>query len=327
MMDHPSRLPKIVALAGGVGGAKLAHGLQMALPKGALSVVVNTGDDFSLWGLNISPDLDTVMYTLAGLANQAQGWGLEGDSYNGMEMMQKYGRDTWFRLGDKDVSTHLLRTSMLTQGRTLTEVTADLADSLGVPSRILPVCDERLETMIQTPDGLLDFQQYFVAHRHADKVTGVTFRHDVDAVPLLTRESALAIADAEAIIFCPSNPFVSIGPILWVAGARDALAQALAPKVAVSPIIGGAAIKGPAAAMLESLGHEVSAVGVAALYKGVIDGMVIDKVDSALAPRIRNLGMEVEVTDTFMKTEEDRATLASSVLAFSNRLAQARQAE
>lgn len=292
----------------------------MVLPVGALSVVVNTGDDFSLWGLQISPDIDTVMYTLAGLANSAQGWGLEGDTWNGMEMMRRYGRDTWFRIGDNDVSTHILRTHMLQQGRTITEITADLAGSLGVPSRILPMCNEQIETMIQTPDGLLDFQQYFVAHQHSDKVTGVTFRHN--AVPILTAESEQAIAEAGAIVFCPSNPFVSIGPILWVQGSRATLAHAKAPKVAVSPIIGGAAIKGPAADMLESLGHEVSAVGVAEIYKGILDGMVIDTVDEALASRIRDLGMEVEVTATLMKTEQDRATLASSVLAFCNRLAQ-----
>lgn len=313
----------IVALAGGVGGAKLAHGLQMVLPEGALSIVVNTGDDFSLWELQISPDLDTVMYTLAGLADKAQGWGLEGDSWNGMEMMQRYGRDTWFRLGDKDISTHILRTQMLHQGHTLTEITDDLSRSLGVLSRILPMCNEQIETMIQTPHGLLDFQQYFVAHRHADRVTGITFKHD--ALPTLTPESAQAIAEAEAIIFCPSNPFVSIGPILWIQGGRDALAQARAPKVAVSPIIGGVAVKGPAAGMLESMGHEVSAVGVAAIYRGIIDGMVIDTADSALAPRIRDLGMEVEITATFMQTEQDRATLASSVLAFCKRLGQRAQ--
>lgn len=320
---HPA--PNVVALAGGVGGAKLAHGLQMALPSGALSVVVNTGDDFSLWGLSISPDLDTVMYTLGGVSNREQGWGLEGDSWNGMEMMQRYGRDTWFRLGDRDVATHMLRTQMLAQGRTITEVTADLSASLDIPSRILPMCDEQIETMIRTPDGLLDFQQYFVAHRHADTVTGVEFKHS--EMPTLTPQSAQAIAEAKAIVFCPSNPFVSIGPILWIQGGKDALARSNAPKVAVSPIIGGAAIKGPAAGMLQSLGHEVSAVGVAEIYRGVIDGMVIDTVDEALAPRIRSLGMEVEVMPTFMQNEEDRATLALSVLAFCNRLSQQRRGE
>lgn len=318
MSTSSNLAPRVVALAGGVGGAKLAHGLQMTLPPGSLSVIVNTGDDLTLWGLHISPDLDTVMYTLAGLANKAQGWGLEGDTWSGKAMMERYGRDTWFSLGDMDVTTHVLRTDMLHSGRSLTEVTADLASSLGVPSRILPMCDERVETLVDTPGGTLDFQEYFVRHRHADTVTAISYRYE--GHPDLTAEAGEALDQADAIIFCPSNPFVSIGPILWVDGVPEALKKSATPKVAVSPIIGGTAIKGPAASMLQSLGHEVSALGVAQIYKGVIDGMVIDTVDEALAPRIRDLGMQVEITKTLMQSDEDRAALASSVLQFCSRL-------
>jgi LPPG:FO 2-phospho-L-lactate transferase len=309
----------VAALAGGVGGAKLAHGLQMALPRAALSVVVNTADDFHLWGLRISPDLDTVMYTLAGLANRAQGWGLEGDTSAGMEMLERYGRDAWFRLGDMDMVTHVLRTHMLRDDRTLTEVTRNLASNLGVPTSILPMCDERVETLVQTPEGSLDFQEYFVRRRHADTVTGVLFRGIAYSQP--TAEALAAIAGAEAIILCPSNPIVSIGPILAVPGMREALLSAPAPRVAVSPIVGGPALKGPAASMLESLGHEVSAFGVAEIYAGLVDGMVIDRVDEALAPRIEALGMSVEIADTIMKSEGDRRALAETALRFSAAIA------
>jgi LPPG:FO 2-phospho-L-lactate transferase len=316
---------KALALAGGVGGAKLAYGLQMALPQGSLSVVVNTGDDFKLWGLHISPDLDTVMYTLAGRANRAQGWGIEGETWSASEMLAEYGRDTWFRLGDKDIVTHVLRTQMLHEGKTLTEATRDLASALGVTTDILPMSDEPVETLIQTPEGSLDFQEYFVRRRHADTVTGVLFRGIAYSQP--TQEVLAAIAAAEAIIFCPSNPIVSIGPILSVPGVREALAASLAPKVAVSPIVGGAALKGPAADMLASLGHEVSPLGVAAMYYDLIDGIIIDRIDEAYAPRIRELGIEVEITDTIMKGDDDRRALAETSLRFCNRLAAARQIE
>jgi LPPG:FO 2-phospho-L-lactate transferase len=303
-----------IAFAGGVGGAKLAHGLQMALPEGALSVVVNTGDDFRLWGLHISPDLDTVMYTLAGLANPVQGWGLAGDTWQGLEMMARYGRDAWFRLGDMDMVTHILRTQLLGEGRTLTQVTQDLSSSLGMKSNILPMCDRPVETLIRTPQGDLDFQDYFVRRRHADTVTGVVFRSKNEARP--TQEVEDAIAGTPAIIFCPSNPIVSIGPILAVPGLLDLLKGSNAPIVAVSPIIGGAALKGPAADMLQSLGHEVSPYGVASIYKDIIDGIIIDNIDVEYAPRIRDLGIEVEISDTIMKSDADRRALAETALRF-----------
>jgi LPPG:FO 2-phospho-L-lactate transferase len=292
----------------------------MALPEGGLTVVVNTGDDFSLWGLHISPDLDTVMYTLAGLANHVQGWGLEGDSWQGLEMMARYGRDAWFRLGDMDMVTHVLRTQTLREGRNLTEVTADLASSLGIKSHILPMCDQQVETVVKTAQGELDFQDYFVRRRHADRVAGVLFRGIETAHPSAQVEQA--ISSAPAIIFCPSNPIVSIGPILALPGMAGALKASKAPKIAVSPIVGGAALKGPAADMLQSLGHDVSPYGVASIYAGIIDGMIIDTVDARYAPAIRDMGIEVEISDTIMKSEADRRALAETALGFCERLAQ-----
>lgn len=318
-----SPIRKITALAGGVGGAKLASGLQAALPEGSLSVVVNTADDFRLWGLHISPDLDTVMYTLAGIANPETGWGIASDTWNGMEMLSQYGRDAWFRLSDRDIVTHVLRTQELKSGRTLTEITAGLSHPLAVPTRILPMCDEPVETMVETPDGTLPFQDYFVRRRHADIVTGVTFRGIESA--RATPTALLALQEAGAIVFCPSNPIVSIGPILALSGFRDTLEACNAVKVAVSPIVGGAALKGPAADMLRTLGHEVSPVGVAAIYRGLIDGMIIDNEDAALASRIEELGIKVHVTDTIMRDEATRKALAEETLHFCGVLSEQRQ--
>ncbi len=323
MLTLASDTLRIAALAGGVGGARLADGLQEALEAGALSVIVNTGDDFKLWGLHISPDLDTVMYTLAGLADPVQGWGLERDTWMTLEMVERYGRDPWFRLGDMDLATHILRTQMLNEGRSITEATGDLAAALGVPSHILPMCNEEVQTKVSTPDGMLDFQEYFVRRRHADPVTGISYQYSL--VPQMTPQVGLAIEEAGAIVLCPSNPFVSIDPILQVEGMRAALARSSAPIVAVSPIVGGAAVKGPAADMMRSLGHEVSPVGVARLYRGLVDGMVIDTVDGALAPRIRDLGMEVEVTRTVMKDRAGRQALAADVMNFCRRLGPAKE--
>ncbi len=252
---------KVVALAVGVGGAKLAHGFQLALDDPSnLTIIGNTADDFELYGLHISPDLDTVLYTLAGIANPATGWGIAGDSFATLEMVGRYTGEPWFQLGDRDFATHIVRTERLRLGESLTSVTAALARALGVRASIVPMSDDPVATMIDTPDGRLDFQQYFVAHRHADEVTGVHFAGIETARPSPTVLDALAAAGA--IVFCPSNPIVSIGPILAVPGMQAALAGSTAPKVAVSPIVGGEALKGPAAQMLAGLGHEVSAAGV-----------------------------------------------------------------
>jgi LPPG:FO 2-phospho-L-lactate transferase len=309
---------RVCAFAGGVGGAKLAAGLEAALSPGDLSIVVNTADDFNLWGLRICPDLDTVMYTLAGLANPETGWGVANDSFAALGMISAYDEDTWFKLGDKDLATHILRTERLRTRRRLTEVTAELAEALGVSTALLPMCDEPVSTMLKTPEGLLDFQEYFVRRGQRDEVLGVYLRGIEEArVP---EEVVGAVDEAEAIIFCPSNPIVSIGPILAVPGMRELLAGSPAPKVAVSPIIGGRALKGPADRMLCSLGHEVSATGVARMYAGLIDGMVIDRIDGEEEDSILELGMQILVTEAVMSDGPDRERLARKVLRFCSRL-------
>jgi len=308
-------MTRVVALAGGVGGAKLAHGLLRALPPGALTVLVNTADDFTIHGLHVSPDLDTVLYTLAGLANPQTGWGLAGDTYATLEMLARYGAaDTWFQIGDRDFATHIFRTQRLQAGEPLSAVTAALGSALGVPSTLLPMTDTPVATVVETDAGRLAFQDYFVRRHHSDPVRGLTFAGIAEAQPPLGLGPALA--EADAVVFCPSNPLVSIGPILAVPGIRDRIAGCRAPRVAVSPIVGGKALRGPADQMLATLGHEVSAAGVARIYAGLIDGMVIDEADAALAPQIADLGMRVAVAPTVMHDEADRVALAEVVLGF-----------
>ena len=305
---------RVCALAGGVGGAKLSAGLQDALAPGDLSVVVNTADDFDPWGLRVCPDLDTVMYTLAGVANPETGWGMAGESFAFLAMLSEYGEDAWFRLGDRDLATHVLRTQRLREGATLTGTMRDLSSALGVPGPILPMCDEKVSTMLKTPAGLLEFQEYFVRRRQTDEVLGVDLVGIEDARP--TDAALEAVSGADVVVFCPSNPVVSLGPILSVPGMRDALAAAPAPKVAVSPIVGGRALKGPADRMLSSLGHEVSSAGVAALYAGLLDGMVVDRADGGQRGEIEGLGMRVLSTDAVMHDPADRERLAREVLEF-----------
>jgi len=302
----------IVALAGGVGGAKLAHGLYRALPPDTLTVIGNTADDFELWGLHISPDLDTVMYTLAGIANGETGWGVAGDTWQMIDQLGCYGYNTWFRLGDRDVATHIARTEQLRAGRTLTDVTQGLAHALGIKAALLPMCDEPVMTMVDTPVGQLQFQDYFVRRRHQDQVDAVSFRGIEQAtVPPQVGE---AMSQAAALIFCPSNPIVSIGPILAVPHMRDLIADSRATKIAVSPIVGGKALKGPAEQMLRGLGYDVSARGVAALYHHLVDVFVIDHADAEQQQEIEGLGMRVLVTNTVMHTDNDREQLAKEIL-------------
>lgn len=304
----------IVALAGGVGGAKLAHGLYALLPPDILSVIVNTGDDLELLGLRICPDADTVMYTLAGIANPQTGWGVVNDTLYTQNMLARYGYDMWFRLGDTDFATHIARTEQLRAGRSLTAVTQHLASALGIRAALLPMCNEPVATLVDTPDGRLNFQDYFVRRQHRDPVTGIVFDGIEQAT--VTPEICAAIAGAEAIIFCPSNPIVSIGPILDVAELRDQLRAAGAPIVAVSPIIGGKALKGPAEQMLVGLGYDSSALGVAKLYRNLVHGFVIDHADAEQQAAIEALGMRVLVTDAVMRDEADRQRLAQEVLGF-----------
>jgi LPPG:FO 2-phospho-L-lactate transferase len=305
---------KVLALAGGVGGAKLAAGLDAVLPPGDLAVVVNTADDFDLWDMRICPDLDTVMYTLAGIANPETGWGVENESFAVLDMLSCYGEDAWFKLGDRDLATHILRSARLRAGEPLTKITADLSDALGVRSAILPMCDEPVATVLDTPDGPLEFQEYFVRRVQRDEVLGIELRGIEDARP--TDAVLDALAAAELVVFCPSNPAVSIGPILAVPGMRKALAASRGSTTAVSPIVGGRALKGPADRMLASLGHEVSAAGVARMYEGLVYRMVIDMMDEEERAEIEGLGMRVLATDAIMRDAPDRARLAREVLEF-----------
>ena len=301
---------RVTVLAGGVGGAKLAHGFQQVEPAGALTVVVNVADDFELWGLHISPDLDTVMYTLAGLADPTTGWGIAGDTHAALAAIERLGGETWFRIGDQDLATHLRRSQLLADGQSLTDATRSLVDSLNVPTRILPATDDRLRTIIEADAAELEFQTYFVRRGQRDEVRGVRFDGIEGARP--TREALEAVRQADLLVFAPSNPIVSIGPILELPGMRQAVRAVRS--VAVSPIVAGLALKGPADRMLTSLGHESSALGVARLYAGLVDCFVIDEADAALAPAIEALGMSVRVLPTVMRSDADRAALAQAIL-------------
>ncbi len=308
---------KILALAGGVGGAKLARGLARKLVPEALTVVVNTGDDFSHFGLHVSPDLDTVMYTLAGRDNPETGWGLAGETWNFMEALEALGVETWFRLGDQDLATHVERTRLLAGGKTLSQVTEALSARIGVRHAIVPMSDDAVRTMLDTDRGRLEFQDYFVRRRAQPVVSGIDFAGIADASPSPAFVAALNDDGLAAIIVCPSNPILSLQPILDLPGVRALLAGRRAPLVAVSPIIGGKTVKGPAAAVMRSLGHEPSAAGIAAFYRDLaLDGLVIDTVDAVAADAIRTGGAEVLVTDAIMRDAEDSARLAGEVLSF-----------
>ena len=314
----------ILALAGGVGGAKLAAGLQAALEAPAeLLTVVNTGDDFEHLDLQICPDLDTVMYTLSGRANPETGWGLAGETWNFLEALGALGGEDWFRLGDRDLATHVERTRRLRAGETLSRITGDLAARLGVPSRIAPMSDDPVRTFVETPEGELPFQEYFVRRACGPPVRGLRFEGAAAARMSTSFESALADPALEAVVICPSNPYLSVDPILAVPGVRAALVGCTAPVIAVSPIVGGRAIKGPAAKIMGELGVEVSAAAVAARYRDLVDGFVLDETDRALAAAIESegaAGARVGVEQTVMRTDEDRIRLAARILEFARLL-------
>ncbi len=310
--------PTVVALAGGVGGARLAEGLQAHLGS-RLAVVVNTADDCDRHGLRVMPDHDTVLYTLAGVEQAALGWGIEGDTHAVMDQLGAYGEPTWFSLGDRDLALHIVRTAALRKGARPTEACLAAQRSLGLAARILPMTDEPVATAVATDDGWLEFQEYFVHRRQAPEVRALRFDGIEAARP--TPEVAAALDEAAAIIVGPSNPLVSIGPILAVPGMREGIAAARArgvPVAAVSPIIGGRALKGPADRMLASLGHESSALGVARLYADIVDVFVLDAADAALAPEIEALGVRALVIDTVMGDDASRALLADEVLRLLN---------
>jgi LPPG:FO 2-phospho-L-lactate transferase len=307
-------MTRIVALAGGVGGAKMAQGLLHAFDDVELTVVVNTADDFELFGLRISPDLDTVMYTLGEIANPATGWGIAGDTRGTLDGIAAYGVETWFLIGDRDFATDILRTAWLREGLRLTEVTRRLSEGLGIPAKIVPMTDDPVATMVQTPDGELTFQDYFVRRQQQDMVTGVTFTGIEQASA--TQEALDAIESAELIVFCPSNPIVSIGPLLAIPELRAAVERSHAPRIAVSPIVAGKALKGPADKMLASLGYEASAASVASILRPLIDGYVLDERDADAIPAIESLGLPAQALQTIMGGRDDRARLGREVIEF-----------
>jgi len=312
--------PKVVALAGGVGGAKLADGLMQLLGD-QLSVVINTADDFQHMGLHISPDIDTVTYTLAGIANPATGWGIKDESWNFLDQVMKLGGPGWFALGDRDLAIHVLRSERVRAGERLTRITDDMARAFGISARLLPMCDEPVQTMVETAEGLLPFQDYFVG-RHCDiAVSGFSFDGIEQARVTMEVRNALDSNALQAVIFCPSNPYVSIGPILELKGLKAQLRETNAPIIAVSPIIGGKAVKGPAARMMQELGVDASATSVAKIYHGLIDGLVIDEEDRHLVEDISTMGIAVHVAPTLMHNREDRKTLAETCLSFADDLA------
>jgi LPPG:FO 2-phospho-L-lactate transferase len=305
---------KVALLAGGTGGAKLAHGFAQVLPPGDLSVIVNVADDTERHGLLVCPDLDTILYTLAGLADREQGWGVAGDTHTALGMLERLGEEAWFQIGDADLAVHVRRNHLLQRGLSLTDAVADMAAALGVGTRLLPATDDRLRTHVLTEQGEIEFQTYFVRHRQADEVRGLRLEGVEDA--RATPAALAALAAAELVVIGPSNPLVSIGPILAVAEMREAVAGSGAWRVGVSGIVAGQAIRGPADRMLGSLGHEVSARGVARLYAGLLDAFVVDEADARLAGPIREeLGIEMAVLPTVMRSDADRARLAGDLMA------------
>ena len=302
----------ITALCGGVGAARFLVGLVDVVPPESVTAVVNTGDDLVLHGLHISPDLDTVTYTLAGAINPETGWGLAGETWQAMTALDRYGGESWFRLGDRDLGTHLFRTHRLRGGTTLTEVTAEITKAWDLAIRVLPMSDDPVRTKVVVDGEELDFQDYFVARRHSVPVTAVRFDGADDAAP---GPGVLeAIAGADTVVICPSNPIVSIGPLLAVPGIRDALIQRRGTTAAVSPIVGGQALKGPADRMLTELGHEASVVGVARLYAPLASVLVIDEADAELAAAVERVGVRCVVTKTVMHGAPEAAALARTTL-------------
>jgi len=311
----------IVALAGGVGGARLAVGLAGVLAPAELTVVVNTGDDFEHLGLAVSPDLDTVMYTLAGVANPALGWGRADETWNFMSALAELGGDTWFRLGDRDLAVHVMRTELKRGGMPLSQITRQLMASFGIAHPVLPMTDSPVRTRVRTADGRdLAFQDYFVKLRCKPRITGFRFvgSRTAQTPPALRR---LLRSPIEAVVLCPSNPYVSIAPILSIGELRRSLAERTFPVVGVSPIVGGAAVKGPAAKMMRELGARASALGVALHYGESVDGWVIDREDARLQRAIERAGARVIVTDTLMTNRRKSVALAKRVIAFARSLA------
>lgn len=311
---------RYLALSGGVGGAKLALGLSHVLTPETLRIVVNTGDDFEHLGLTICPDLDTLMYTLSGQGNPETGWGRAGETNTFMTALEQLGGDTWFFMGDGDLATHVERTRRLKAGQSLSQVTAELAERLGIKIPITPMSDSSVRTVVETPNGPMPFQHYFVREHCAPTALGFHFAGAADAKPHPEFMASLRNAGLAGVIVCPSNPFVSVDPILALPGIKTALKDCGAPVVAVSPIVGGQALKGPAAKMMAELGLDVSALSVAQHYGKLLDGFVLDRADAALEANVTALGLEVLVTNTVMTALDDRIALAREVTNFCARI-------
>lgn len=302
----------IVVITGGTGGAKFVQGLQACVPPEELTCIVNTGDDLTWWGLHVSPDLDSITYALAGRLSKQRGWGVEGDTFECLQVMKQLGAPGWFQIGDRDLALHVTRTGLLAQGKSLSEATATIAASFGIRSRILPMSDARVETRIATDHRELSFQEYFVRERYQVPVHAVRFEGaaSAKAAPGVVD----AILSADAVLIAPSNPITSIGPILAVPAIKQALQATAAPVGAVSPIVGGAAVSGPAGELMAVRGLEVSALGIAAAYRDFLDVLVMDDRDLSLRPRAERLGLAVLCTNTIMKTEQDKSELARAAL-------------
>ncbi len=307
-MAEPSR---ITVLAGGIGAARFLAGLQRVVPPGSITAICNVGDDLEWLGLKVCPDIDSVLYTLAGLEG-AEGWGVRDDTRHALDALRALGGESWFGIGDIDLAAHLFRTQQLRQGATLSDATAALVRAHGIGITVIPVTDDSHPTVVQTAEGDLAFQDYFVRRRAAVPITGVSFPGAATATP--APGVVEAIRDCDLLCIAPSNPFVSISPLLALPQVAAAVRESRGQRVAISPIVGGAAIKGPAAAMLAALGHEVSALGVARLYAGLVDLFVLDTVDAALVPAIQALGMDTVAVDTMMTGDEGRERVARNVL-------------
>ena len=303
---------KVTALAGGVGASKFLDGLSRAMPPEDISIIVNTGDDAEFFGVYVSPDVDIVTYTLAGIVHPERGWGIAEDTFHTLEMMARYRGPQWFNLGDRDLATCLHRTELLRQGRTLTEIAEEIRTALGVQSRILPMTDSFVPTTVLTRQGPLTFQEYFVRHRTQIPITGLRFENIATARP--TAAVIEAIMEADAIILCPSNPLISIGPILTVPMIRNLLMETAAVVAAISPIVGGVSLKGPTDRMLTELGLEVSAAQVARLYEEFLDVYLLDEQDSAAREEIEQMGLKVAVTNTVMRGPDEKLGLAQATL-------------
>lgn len=304
----------ITVLTGGTGGAKFVDGLRQAVSPEELTIVVNTGDDLLWWGLYVSPDIDSITYVLAGLLSKERGWGVKGDTFQCLQAMGQLGQPIWFHTGDRDLAVHLLRSQLLAQGRTLSETTREIADRLDVKARILPMTDSRVETRVMTPVGELSFEEYFVQRWYQDPVESVRFAGAADAEPA---PGVLdAIRSASIVLLAPSNPVTSIGPILAVPGIREALRQTSGVVAAVSPIVGGAAVSGPAGILMASQGLPVSIEGIAQAYADFLDVLIVDNKDAEAAERVRRSGFRVHCTETIMRSAAEKEALARATLDF-----------